>query len=283
MMIGIILTSLTIMNIIPRNDFTSNIFQIGSLFEITLLSMALAYRYKLKQEDIIQKNLIIQKQSKLASMGEMLQNISHQWRQPLSEINAVMMKIYADFYTKKLTATTLESDIEHIELVTQHMSETIEIFNNYFQKNNKKSFLSLEEIIYQAIRIIDGELKDVRVKIDIKENVKLMINSGHLIQVLHIIIINAVDAFYNTNSKYKKIYISLKTIDKKQIIEIEDNAGGIDTKIIEKIFEPYFTTKFQSNGIGIGLYMAKMLVEDSLSGNITVSNTKEGAKFKIEL
>jgi len=283
MMIGIILTSLTIMNIIPRNDFTSNILQLGSLFEISLLSMGIAYRYKLKQEELLNKNTIIQDQSKLASMGEMLQNIAHQWRQPLSEINAVAMKIDADFYKKRLDALTLEEDLQRIENITYHMSNTIESFNSYFKDNKQLDITTLEIVINKALNLMDGTLKDIEIKLLIEDKSNININISEFIQVILVILNNAVDALISNEIKNKTITIRIKKLKNKSILEIEDNAGGIKEENLDKIFEPYFSTKFKSDGIGIGLYMAKMLVEESLKGTLSVLNTEDGARFKIIL
>jgi len=285
MMFGIILTSLTLMNIIPRNDFTVNMFQFGSLFEIALLSMGLSYRYKVRQDELLKKNIIIQEQSKMAAMGEMLQNIAHQWRQPLSEINAVAMKIDADYYEKKLTAKLLDNEIERIENITEHMSTTIESFNTYFKKNKELNETNVKEIVDRSLRIIEAKMikSKINLEIDIKSITTIRINSTELIQVILVILNNAIDVLDERNIKNKVIHINYNYLNNKHFLAFEDNAGGISSEIIDKIFEPYFSTKFKSNGIGIGLYMAKMLIEDSMKGKIFASNTKNGAKFLIEL
>jgi len=283
MMLGIILTSLIMLGTLPRNDFTSNIFQIGSLFEIALLSMGLAYQYKLKQDDLVRKNTIIQEQSKLASMGEMLQNIAHQWRQPLSEINGVVMKIDADFYTKKLDPISLETDIQRIENITQHMSNTIESFNSYFQENKQLDETTLLIVVGKALDIMESVLNDTTVDLHLQKGTDITVNTGELIQVILVILNNAIDALNANEIENKKITISSNRVNNRLELIIEDNAGGILEKNITKIFEPYFSTKFKSNGIGIGLYMAKMLTEESLRGSLTVSNTESGARFVITL
>ncbi|WP_434581102.1 sensor histidine kinase [Sulfurimonas sp. NW15] len=260
------------------------LFEITVIFEIFSFSIILSRQIHTLQRENQHKNNHLQRQNKLAAMGEMLQNIAHQWRQPLSELNAVAMKIDADFYTKKITPKTLDTDIERIETITQHMSQTIENFSNYFKESSKNiTVAKLEDLISQALRLIDTKLQTITVKVDISQSISAKINSNDFIQVLHVLLINAVDAFKNKNMEYRKIHITLKNADGKAIIEVEDNAGGIDTTILEKIFEPYFTTKFKSNGIGIGLYMAKMLVENSLKGELYVKNTQKGALFSIIL
>ena len=285
MMVGIVLTSLTLMNLIPRNDFTTNMFQFGSLFEILLLSMGLSYRYKVKQDELLKKNVIIQEQAKMVAMGEMLQNIAHQWRQPLSEINAVAMKIDADYYKNNLTSEVLNNELERIENITEHMSSTIESFNTYFSKNKTIDETTIRDIIDKSLRIIEAKITKNKIDLDIyiDSDVKFKTNSGELIQVLLVILNNAIEVLDERNSINKAISIKYKYVNKKHLISFEDNAGGVSNEIIKKIFDPYFSTKFKSNGIGIGLYMAKTLIEDSMKGKLSVSNTKNGAKFLIEL
>lgn len=285
MMIGIILTGFVSMGIITRNEVTSNMFQIGSLIEITLLSMGLAYRYKTKQNEISKRDLIIQKQNKLATMGEMIGHISHQWRQPLSEINSVIMKIEADLNNDKYNVNTLNNDLIHIENVTEYMSQTIDAFNGYLKKDKLYVQLSLEEIVSKALSLSSSMFTQYSINVKTTVNDKSMIRicEGELIQVLLVILTNAKDALLNQNIRHKEITITIGKDDTTLILEIEDNAGGIEKELISKIFEPYFTTKLTSKGLGIGLYMSKMLIEESMNGTISAQNTKAGAKFTIIL
>jgi len=278
---GMVITMLYYVGVLSKQ--IPYLFETTILLEIFSFSIILAKQIDQFQKEKMIQDKMLQEQSKLASMGEMIQNISHQWRQPLSEINAVMMKIDADYYTKRLTEKTLETNIQRVELLTQHMSDTIESFNNYFKKNKQIEVNCISDTIYKSLKILDTHLKDVRVKMNVNDIINLKIDSQHLIQVMHILLNNSLDIFNHKELIYKKIYITIKKEEDMNIIEVEDNAGGIDENIIEKIFEPYFTTKFKKNGIGIGLYMANMIVTDSLKGAIQVSNTKEGAKFTITI
>jgi len=278
---GMVITMLYYVGVLSKQ--VPYLFETTILIEIFSFSVILAKQINQFQKEKMLQNKMLQEQSKLASMGEMIQNISHQWRQPLSEINAVMMKIDADYYTKKLTEKTLEINLGRVELLTQHMSDTIDSFNNYFKKNKKIKIWCISDTIYQSLRILDTHLKDVRVKVNVDDIINLKIDAQHLIQVIHILLNNSLDIFNQKELVYKKIYITVRKDKDTSIIEVEDNAGGINEKNIEKIFEPYFTTKFKANGIGIGLYMAKKIVTDSLNGILSVSNTKEGAKFTIAI
>jgi len=280
-LMGMVITMLYYVGVLSKQ--VPYLFETTILIEIFSFSIILAKQIDQFQREKTIQDKILQEQLKLASMGGMIQNISHQWKQPLSEINAVMMKIDTDYYKKKLTEKTLEINIERVELLTQHMSDTIDCFNNYFKQNKKTEIECISDTINQSLSILDTRLKDVRVKVNIDDIINLKINAQHLIQVMHILVNNSLDIFNQKELVYKKIYITVRKYKDTSIIEVEDNAGGIDEKNIEKIFEPYFTTKFKSNGVGIGLYMAKKIVTDSLNGLLSVSNTKEGAKFTITI
>lgn len=280
-LIGIIGTIFYYIGIL--NNPIPYLFEVTVIIEVLLFSIVLASQIKDLQKDKIEKNKLILEQSKLASMGEMIQNIAHQWRQPLSEINAVAMKIDADFYKKRLDASTLEEDIQRIEDITYHMSNTVESFNSYFKENKQLHDTTLKIVIDKALNIIDSSIKDIEVKLFIEDNSNININISEFIQVILVILNNAVDALISNDIKNKTIIITVRKSNDKHILEIEDNAGGIKEKNLTKIFEPYFTTKFKSDGIGIGLYMAKMLVEESLKGTLSVSNTEDGSRFKIIL
>jgi len=278
---GMVGTMLYYVGILP--SAIPYLFEITVIIETFLFSIVLSSQIKSLQAEKLEKDKLILEQSKLASMGEMMQNIAHQWRQPLSEINAVAMKIDADFYKKRLDAISLEGDIQRIENITYHMSNTIESFNSYFKENKQVYNTSIKEVIDKALNIMSNSLKEIKVDISVHDNSKININLSEFIQVITVILNNAIDALYSNEIEKKMIYIKIDKLDLKYILEIEDNAGGIKEENINKIFEPYFTTKFKSNGIGVGLYMSKMLIEESLNGSLTVSNTKNGAKFKIIL
>ncbi len=284
MLLGIILTGLLSLGIIERNDFTSYIFQIGIVIEIALLSMGLAYRYKINQDQLAEKTRVLHEQSKLASMGEMLRHIAHQWRQPLSEINSVAMKIETEHRRKTLDDDSLDKNIEQIENLTEHMSKTIQDFNGYFKSNKEKVDRGLEEVVDKALDLVWSGLKksDIRVDKSIESVEKVNIVEGELIQVLLVLLNNARDALDNSDVQEKWIKIRIaKEENGRHIIEVEDSAGGIETENLTKVFEPYFTTKFESQGVGIGLYMSKMIVEESLGGTLHVSNSTKGAKFTL--
>ena len=259
------------------------LLEITMITEVLFFSMVLATKMNDSKKEKLKKEKIILEQSKLASMGEMLQNIAHQWRQPLSEINAVAMKIDADFTKKRLDEHSLENDLQRIENITSYMSHTIESFSVYFKGSKELDRTTIEVVIHQALDIMQSKLNTIDVQLIVEDENSIEMNTSDFIQVVLVILNNAVDAMNLKNIPNKKIVICVKKQESKSILEIEDNGGGIKKEILTKIFEPYFTTKFKSNGIGIGLYMAKRLVEDSLKGEIYVQNTQHGAKLIIKL
>jgi signal transduction histidine kinase len=251
--------------------------------EVLFFSIVIATKINDSKAEKLKKERIILEQSKFVSMGEMLQNISHQWRQPLTEINAVAMKIDADFTTRRLDVKSLELDLQRIENVTNHLSQTVDSFSTYFKESKELDSTTIEKILCKALDIMKSKLENIDVEIVIEDRRTMLLNTSDFIQVILVVLNNAIDAMNLKNIVDKKITICIKQVEQRSILEIEDNGKGIKKEILDKIFEPYFTTKFKSDGIGIGLYMAKRLVEDSLKGEINAENTKTGAKLSIKL
>ena len=231
------------------------------------------------------KDKMLFHQNKLAAMGEMLENIAHQWRQPLSQINSSVLLIDDILYENSFKNRDVEERLLEIESLTKYLSNTINDFKNFFaQDKEKKSFL-LREMAEKSIYIVERSLKEnnIEVVVDAKEEFKYNGYENELQQVMVVILNNAKDALVSRNKVMAKITINIELEDEFYIIKICDNAGGMTQKIRERIFEPYFTTKHKSQGTGLGLYMSKKIIEDSLGGFLSVENTPEGACFEIKL
>ncbi len=238
-----------------------------------------------------EKNRLSIQQSRMASMGEMLENIAHQWRQPLStiSISASAMKLKKELGI--LSSEDMDDSIKHIETATDYLSNTIEDFRNFFSKDKTASIIDIRETINKAFDLINPTFSknEITVIRDI-QNISFTSYQNELIQALMNILINAKDALENKESE-RLISIKVKKIRDKVSISIKDNAGGIPEDIIDKIFEPYFTTKHQTQGTGIGLFMSKTIIEKHLNGKLQVKNTSfkfndkiyKGALFKIIL
>jgi signal transduction histidine kinase len=228
-------------------------------------------------------------------MGEMISMIAHQWRQPLGAISASALGIKTKIKMQKFDLSTQEGQdtqeqyllhkLENINNYVEHLSDTIEDFRNFFKPHTGKSDVNLQHTIEKALNIIQPALVEGNIKIqqDVYFSRTLHTYDNELLQALLNIIKNAVDNFILKKTDSPTIYIQGYIQQKEFVIEIADNGGGINKSILEKIFDPYFSTKSDQNGTGIGLYMTKTIIEDHCDGHIEASNTDKGALFSITL
>lgn len=244
------------------------------------------YQDSLKKELKLKEDLLTQ-QNKMATIGEMFENIVHQWKQPLSIITTISSGITMQKETGVIIDEIKEKEfLEDITQNAQYLADTIDTFRNFF-KQKKKVMFNMSEVINKTTNLIMPTLKDYGIKLDIKsENIEYIGLVNELIQVLINIIKNSQDEFEKKDIKNPKIEIEAKKTDIHAYIMIRDNAGGIPEDIIDKIFDPYFTTKDKEKGTGIGLYMSQNIIRDHFHGSIAVQNRKNGslgAEFKIIL
>lgn len=245
-----------------------------------------------KTKELIEKEKILSHQSKMAAMGEMIENIAHQWRQPLSVIStaATGAKVKKDF--DKLSDSDFYETMDIINNSAQHLSDTIDDFRNFFTNEKEASTFDVNIPIDKVLYLISSKLKNRN--ITVVKNTEIITVLGlvnEFIQVLINIINNALDAFEDSSCEQKIIFINLYKDNNNLVLKIKDNAGGIKEEIISRIFEPYFTTKHQSQGTGIGLYMSTEIIEKHMHGSLTASNEEytynninyKGAQFKIEI
>lgn len=226
-------------------------------------------------------------QSRMASLGQMLANIAHQWRQPLTELNLTlfnMKKAFSNNNSKKVDELYKDSK----DLILS-MSKTIEDFTNFFNPLKEKKAFKLSDSINETLIILEKSLKkeSIRLNIAIENDYEIFGVSSELTQVIINLIQNSKDAFIQKNIQKREITITIKeekSFEKRYIIvEIEDNAGGIEDENIDKIFEPYFTTKHKAQGTGLGLFMSKMIIEKGFNGELSHKNIKNGSKFSIKI
>jgi signal transduction histidine kinase len=239
--------------------------------EAMLLSFALSYKFKLiENKQKIQQSLLLQ-QSRLASMGEMISIIAHQWRQPLNFLSYSLMHIKQNCKNDKASLQTIKEANEQL----QYMSQTIENFRNFYNPSKEKSSFSIENSCENILKIVKPTLKPlaINIELEVKEDFDFFANSNELEQVILNIINNAKDVLVERNISDGKIKIMIK----KSKIIISDNGGGIELKNRDKIFEPYFTTK--ENSDGIGLYIAKTIVENEMGGQLLLEFDEVGSLF----
>lgn len=231
-----------------------------------------------------QEKLLIQ-QSKLASMGEMIGNIAHQWRQPLGELSAILMNLQVKHKFNDLNGEVLLESIQQCNKINAYMSNTISDFQNFFTPSKNKEVFEISEACQRSISILQASIKyhNIEFHFDISEKMEVLGYPNEFAQALLNILSNAKDVLSSRKINNPYIRMQLKKGFKYMLIVIEDNGGGIGLDDIDRIFEPYFTTKYATQGTGIGLYMTKMIIENNMNGIINVKNTSEGALFTIKL
>ena len=233
---------------------------------------------------LAQEQILIQ-QSKLAAMGEMIGNIAHQWRQPLAQISAIHMNMKVTYDFNKFDEVYLNEKIKEANKLTSYMSQTINDFQNFFIPQKEKEIFSIEKACKDAYNIIESSLKYHNIGIDfnVKQDTNILGYKNEFSQVILNILSNAKDILIERKIENPKIDIEVKNGDNYSIIKIHDNAGGVKDDILDKIFDPYFTTRHKTQGTGIGLYMAKNIIERNMSGFINVKNIGNGALFTIKV
>jgi len=252
-----------------------------------------------KLEKQIQKNKeqqeIMEVQSRFAAMGEMISMIAHQWRQPLAAIGTVSFNLKHKLLYEKFDLETEDGrekqskffckKFDDIEMYVQNLTTTIDDFKNFFKSDKKIVKTNIQNTIKNSLNIVQKDLEShkIEMKLHFESQKEIEIYENEIMHVIINIVKNAQDILVAKDVKNPKIEILTKDLDNGVKIDIQDNAGGIEKENLDKIFEPYFSTKKEKNGTGIGLYMSKIIVEKNHNGTLNASNTKEGASFCILL
>jgi len=233
--------------------------------------------------------------SKKAALGEIITMIAHQWKQPLGAISGAVTSVEIKLEMEKFDFTKYEDVVEFLKLLEskhnnikdyiQNMLETMNDFRNFFSPSKTKELVPLPTPINKALHMIQTSItsKGIEINLDFQNNEDVMIYPNNIMQVILNILKNAEDNFIEKKIDNATINISTKSDNDSDIISILDNGGGIPEDIIDKIFEPYFTTKDEENGTGIGLYMSKLIVEENSSGTLKAINKNGGVEFEIRL
>lgn len=251
---------------------------------ISELNTDLTQRVEVELQANRKKDRIMYQQARLATMGEMIGNIAHQWRQPLNILALIMQEFYISSQLGTLSQEKLEKEYARANSVLQYMSDTIDDFRTFFQHNSEKEHFSVYESINSVMTLLAKGLEHNNIAIDliIEDDITVYGHSNEFVQVLINIINNAREAII-TQHKRGMIRIDAYTDRSNVHINIQDNGGGIDKKDIEQIFEPYFTTKHQAQGTGLGLYMSYQIIVNNMGGSIYAKNREEGTCFYISL
>lgn len=251
--------------------------------ESLIFSFALGYTLKKMVEEKNEKEKLLIHQSKLASMGEMINNIAHQWRQPLTHLGFINMNLQLAFEDEPLDKKYLKEKIEESNFQLDFMSKTIDNFRDFYKPNKQKELFYISVAVKKALEIMEPILESYKIKFEFNVIKDKQINAyeNEYSQVILNILTNAKDVLISRQIQTPKIIISINEKNDSIITTILDNAGGIEDGYINHIFDPYFTTK--QKGSGIGLYMSKMIIESHFKGKIKVSNKDKGASFSIEV
>lgn len=226
---------------------------------------------------------ILIQQSRLAAMGEMVHNIAHQWRQPLNALGLVVGNVHADFCDGVITRETLEQDVATARRLIKGMTTTIDEFRDFFRPDRETIDFDVAESVREAIAIVNASMKNnhVDLEYELEDGLLAMGHPNQYAQAVLNVVVNAKDVMVAKKIKDGRIRLKLMRVGNNAELTIEDDGGGIPEDILPKIFDPYFTTKDQ--GSGIGLYMAKMIIEKTMGGQVEAANMANGARFIFRL
>lgn len=248
-------------------------------------------------ENIIEKKIqkskkqeyVLLRQSKQAQMGEMLSMIAHQWRQPLGAISSSVIDMQMKLMLREIDSEKLfeyiSNELQHIESYTQSLTDTVDDFRDFYKYSKEKEQVSILAPLRKAYQIIDKSFQEAQIEIKIisENDIIVPMFEGEIIQVLLSILQNSKDNFIQKNIQNRKVEIIIKESQENVIVSICDNGQGISKENLGNIFLPYFTTKEKKNATGLGLYMAKKIIQEHHGGIINVDNSSEGACFRIVL
>ena len=251
---------------------------------LKIMNQKLANRIKKELEINLEKDRILAQQQKMISMGQMIENIAHQWRQPLSIISTRASTIKLKNDLKMLDKDELNEALEQILNTTTYLSQTIDDFRDFFRPRKEKEMFSLSKAIYKSIELSKLSFENSDIKLIFEEkDIDIFGYETELIQVFINAINNSKDALTQKDVEDKLVIINLIEKNTKVYIEFVDSALGIEDDILHKVFEPYFTTKHQFSGTGIGLYMSSEIITKHMKGEIFMKNVEfeyENKKYK---
>lgn len=263
---------------IPLRDLSGKIIGILGLYQ------DITEEYEGK-EKIKEQERLLHVQARQAAMGEMISMIAHQWKQPLSSISAIASNMQIQ---QALGKSSEDKVVEHTKVIldqTQYLAQTISDFRNFFKQDKEIKQIQARDTIEDALLIVNKLLQNNEIRLETSYlSDRLFYTYPKELQHVFINLIkNAADTLMEKGTHDRWIKVSTEDTDESVVFEVSDNGGGIETDIIEKVFEPYFSTKHEKNGTGLGLYMSQTIIEKHLKGNISCKNSEHGAVFTVEL
>jgi PAS domain S-box-containing protein len=249
------------------------------------LNEDLEKKVSLRTAELREKDQMLLLQSRQAAMGEMIGNISHQWRQPLNILGMQLQQLPLFYDLGQFNKELLNKNVAGSMKIIKHMSKTIDDFRNYFKPDKEKTEFNVHESINSSLLLLEGSLKNPVIDVEVvaKDDPIIYGFPNEFAQVILNIMNNARDVFIERNVRNPKVNIKIYSEGMCGIVTIADNAGGIPEEIINKVFDPYFTTKGPQQGTGVGLFMSKSIIENNMGGRLHVRNIAGGAEFRIEV
>lgn len=306
-LLGTVIFAFNKFDLIPSFYGVNHIQQIGSAIEMIFLSWALADRIHLLQKEYVdklnrlndtlsekvneslgemrKKDQLFVQQSRFAALGEMIEQIAHQWRQPLNTLALINQDLYVRYQLGQLDDSALESLHGKTNAQLQYMSKTIDDFRNFYKADKSCHLYDPVELVEDSLRLSEVFLRYAKIKTSLESTTHrtVSIAKNEMIQVLLNLFKNSHDAILYQQRSDGEIRIRINDNEKYVRIIVEDNAGGIEPELLERIFDIYFTTKQTYEGTGLGLYMSRYIVEESFGGKIWAENITGGARFVIEI
>jgi signal transduction histidine kinase len=253
--------------------------------ELAELNRSLEERIAAALKEIRERDQLLIFQSRFAAMGEMINNIAHQWRQPLNNVGMLVQKIRQMGINGELTQEALEQEVAGAMKTIRFMSNTIDDFSNFFHKDKKRVRFRLNDVVDSTVAFIAPSLRDSKIRLEVDGDQDLEAEGfpNEYAQALLNIVCNAKDVLLQKQPDNPLIGIRIFSSHGHPVVTVRDNGGGIAEEVLPRIFDPYFSTKEQKQGAGIGLYMSKVIIEKNMNGHLTACNVGNGAEFRIEV
>jgi len=249
------------------------------------LNRTLRQRVKTEVANNREKDIILIQQNRQAATGETLEHIVHQWKQPINTIGLMVQFLQSCYAKGKPTADFVRETTDKMMDLLDHMAETADVFRDYYKPEKEKRVFGIRSSVQEALSFIEPAFRYQNITVEIDADPELAAHGypKEFAQVLLIILTNARDAFKERRTEKSRLTIKAFAEGRRAVVTVTDNAGGIPERAIGKLFDLYFSTKEATGGTGIGLYMAKSIIEKNMGGRLTVRNTGYGAEFRIEV